>query len=85
MPTEGTGFRRFQCLERRLSLAGFQVTIIVRFWVTAEDRNQMWANTDEKAFRGTVPLVLKRALIPKFKDLINEVIGRLKVKDSLTI
>jgi hypothetical protein len=38
MPTEGTCFRRIQCLERRLSLAGFQVTIIGGFWVTAEGR-----------------------------------------------
>ena len=28
--------RRFQCPERCLSLAGFQVRIIGRFWVTAE-------------------------------------------------
>ena len=29
--------RRFQCPERYLSLAGFEVTFIGRFWVTAED------------------------------------------------
>jgi hypothetical protein len=29
--------RRDQCPARYLSLAGFEVTIIGRFWVTAED------------------------------------------------
>ena len=29
--------RRFQCPERYLSLAGFEVTFIGRFWLTAED------------------------------------------------
>src|SRR5215467_11193155 len=36
MPTQPTWLRRSQCPGRYLSLAGFELTLIGRFWVTAE-------------------------------------------------
>jgi len=36
MPTKATALRRNQRPRASFSLAGFQVTLIGRFWVTAE-------------------------------------------------
>src|SRR5258707_13925548 len=47
IPTKATAFRRNQRPRASFSLAGFQVTLIGRFWVTAEGLPVM-VRTQEK-------------------------------------
>jgi len=42
IPTKATALRWNQRPRASLSLAGFQVTLIGRFWVTPEGRNRSW-------------------------------------------
>jgi hypothetical protein len=51
IPTKATALRRNQRPRASFSLAGFQVTLIGRFWVTAEERGS-WSCTAAAAAPG---------------------------------
>src|SRR5712691_2108060 len=68
IPTKATALRRNQRPRASFSLAGFQVTLIGRFWVTAEAAIQH-RNNDSTGQRGTSYASACEPLLTKNRDI----------------